>query len=118
MKITDGVTIINFSPEAGYIKPDDFDVIRHSAISGKEYSYKFSKKRRWEIPLENIATADATTFNDWRDDLAQLTFYDDMINAPSVSYTVRIHNDEKPLSSFGVPNWEDKFRGTLILREL
>lgn len=118
MRLTDGITTIDFSPEAGYVKPDAFDTVRHSAISGKEYSYKFSKKRYWEVPLADIPIADATTINDWRDNLAQLTFYDDMINVPSISYTVRLHNDEKPLSTFGIPHWEDKFNGTLILREI
>ena len=118
MRLTDGTTTIDFSPMEGYVKPDDFSVNRHSSVSGKEYSYKYFKKRRWEIPLDYMLSADVETISGWWSGLAQLTLYDDYINSPATFYSVRIYNTNDPLSSFHFGTWKDKYTGTLILREL
>ncbi len=118
MRITDGTTTIDFSPQDGYIKPNRFDAPQHEAISGKAYVYTFFKKGRWELPLDFISSNDAGTINGWHENKAQLTFYDDLINKPSTSYTVRIWNNESPLDNFRLASWEDKFNGVLILRAI
>lgn len=118
MRISDGTDTIDFSPSAGYIKPDDMAVTRLSSINGTEYSYKRYRKRKWEIPLSFISTANASTINGWWNDLDELTFYPDMVFDASTAYIVRIRNDDRPLGSFPISRWEDALTGAMILREI
>lgn len=118
MRITDGSNTIDFSPVEGYTRPQEGDIVRHSAVSGKEYSYKFYTKRRWEVPVDFFSTADVTIISGWWSGLTQLTFYPDYSVNPATFYTVRLHNASDPLNTFHMASWEDKFLGVMIIREI
>lgn len=118
LRLTDGADTIDFSPVQGYIEPGEFDVYRHSAVSGKEYSYKFYKKGRYEIPVDFMTVADVALISGWWENLVQLSYYPDYINNPATIKTVRIHNESDPLTSFHAGSWKDKLYGTIILREI
>lgn len=118
MKLKKDSTEITFDPSEGYKKPNDSEINRYSSINGTEYSYKRYVKKLWEIPLEFIPSADAVQINTWWEDIEQLQFYPDLINAPSTYYNIRIWNNSVPLDSFRRPRWEDYFDGDLILRQI
>ena len=118
MKLVEGATEIGFDPSVGYSEPEELDVSRLESISGKEYSYKIYSKKKWIVPLEFISTADTTQINTWWRDLTTVTFYPDLVDNPATTYSIRIRNATKPLASFGVPYWQDGFRGRLEIREI
>jgi len=117
-QLTDGISPISFSPDQGYNKPDDVSLLINNANDGSLYVYKKYSKRRWEIPLKMLEKASADQINSWRESLTLLSFYPDMINAPTASFVVRIINDTRPLSSMTEWTWEQLYDGNLILREV
>jgi len=118
MRLSDGINTFDFSPESGFVKPDDMDIRKHKAVDGSSYVYKFSVKRKWEVPLADVRTASATLINGWWSGCTELTFYPDLTNSPAESFIVRLFNDERPLGSFNVPRWEDFLSGALIIQEI
>ena len=117
MRLTDGVDTINFNPGFGLIEPHAFSEDTSRSLSGKEYRYRWFKKRRWEIPLKNVAKVVADQLNTWRDANEELSFYPDMTNDPTTFYSVTIQNTENPLAAMETPNWATKYAGVLILAE-
>ncbi len=118
MRLTDGSTTINFNSEVGFKTPNRFDIKRHVALSGKEYSYRYHGKGSWEVPLDLVSEADAIVINGWHSNISELTYTPDLINYPSTTHQVRIHNGERPLPNARPPLWADNFQGTLALVEI
>jgi len=117
MRLTDASTTIDFDPAAGYIQPRILRATHHRAATGKSYSYKWWEKERWEVPTDRLSKTDADQLNSWWDSLTELTFYPDMINSPTTSYTVLLKNTTAPMRMQG-PVFADKYSGTLILEEI
>lgn len=117
MKLVKDATTIEFDPARGYIAPAILDVSHHRAASGKNYSYKWWKKLRWEVPLDRFSKADAEQINSWWEALATLTFYPDLINLPATSYSALLKNATAPLAEMQSPTFAIHYTGTLILEE-
>lgn len=117
MKLTDGPNLVEFDPGFGYIEPQAYSEDISRSLSGKEYRYRWYKKRRWEIPLRFILKADADQLKTWRDNNEELDFYPDLINDDTLFYKVTIQNTETPLAKMAEPEWAIKYEGLLILEE-
>lgn len=111
-------TNIDFSPQRGYDKPFIKEIKRKRAKDGTLYSYKFFVKGRWELPIRFMSSTNAGYLNTWWDNDYTVTFYPDMINSPATSYSCKITNSDRPLSSFPIGYWEENFEGSLILEEI
>jgi len=117
IRITYSGTNVDISPGFGYAKPDIMDVTHARSKNGTLYSYKHYNKLRWEIPATWIDSTDAANILSWWQNVYDLTFVPDMVNAPGTSHTVRIVNSNRPLLSFSGPNWETYYAGTIILEQ-
>lgn len=117
MKLVKNATTLEFDPAIGYTAPGILDVSHWRSTSGKNHSYKWWKKGRWEVPLDRFSKADAEQINAWWEALASLTFYPDLINSPATSYTVLLKNDMAPVSIMQRPTFGIHYAGTLILEE-
>ena len=118
MKLVKNTIAIEFDPAEGYVAPQILEVSHHRASSGKSYSYKWWKKGRWEVPMERISKSDAEQINSWWEDLSELSFYPDLINEPTVSYSVILKNDVAPLSEMQNPQFAIFYAGNLVLEEV
>jgi len=117
MKLVKDATTIEFDPAQGNIAPVILDVSHHRAASGKNLSYKWWKKLRWEVPLDRFSKADADQINTWWEALATLTFYPDLINSPATTYSVLLKNDVAPVSEMQPATFATHYTGILILEE-
>lgn len=117
MKLTDGGHTVEFDPSFGYTEPQAYSEDVQRSLSGKEYRYKWYKKRRWEIPLRFIVKVDTDRLKIWRSNSDELDFYPDFATDPDTSYKVTIQNTEDPLAKMMEPKWSEKYEGTLILEE-
>lgn len=117
MKIVYGATTINLSPLEGYIAPGRSKIIRRESLSGTLYTFKRGHKERYEIPVNNISKADADYINSWWENNYSVVFSPDIPNAPSYAVTVKIVNEDAPLSMMA-PHWASKYQGTIILQEI
>ena len=111
-------TTVSFSPAQEYIKPDDMNILHTRSADGTLYSYKIYLKKRWEVPLTQFSKSNADQINSWWEDMQDLYFYPDLVNTPSVYYTARITNTEKPLSAFTEYQWEYLYEGNITLQEV
>lgn len=118
MRLTYSGTNVNFAPAMGYSKPDVLDVVHRRTGNGTLRSKKFYYKYRWEVPVVWFDSTDTGNINSWWQNVYDLTFIPDLINAPGTSYTVRIVNDTRPLLQFSGPNWETYYQGTIILEQV
>ena len=118
MKIVYSVTTVNFSPREGYIAPARLKITRHESMSGVLYSYKRGHKERYEIPLNNISKVDADYLNTWWENNYSVVLSPDIPNSPSYAVTVKIVNDDKPLSMMYPSGWATSYEGVLILQEV
>ena len=117
MKLVKNATTIEFDPAVGYIAPRILDVSHHRAASGKNFSYKWWKKRRWEVPLDRFSKAEADQINTWWEALTTLTFYPDLINSPATSYTALLKNTTAPVAEMQPATFATHYTGILILEE-
>lgn len=109
--------LLEFDPAIGNIAPRILDVSHHRAASGKNLSYKWWKKQRWEVPLDRFSKADADQINTWWEALTTLTFYPDLINSPATSYTVLLKNTTAPVAEMQPATFATHYTGILILEE-
>ncbi len=117
MKLVVNATTIEFDPARGYIAPRILDVSHHRAASGKNLSYKWWKKRRWEVPLDRFSKEDADQINTWWEALTTLTFYPDLINSSTTSHTVLLKNTTAPVAEMQPATFATHYTGILILEE-
>ncbi|RKY33173.1 MAG: hypothetical protein DRP74_00540 [Candidatus Omnitrophota bacterium] len=118
MKLTDGVTSIEFSPAKGFEVPEDRPRTAHKTLDGELYIYEWGNKRKYVVPVTKISRDDRDIFVGWWQNLTKLTFYPDLKYDPTDSISVRIINEERPLQAMFDPGWETYFEGELILREV
>lgn len=117
-RLTYSGTNVDFAPGFGYSKPGILDVVHKRSKSGALKSYKHFYKGRWECPVSWFDSTDTTNINTWWQNVYDLTFVPDLINAPGTSYTVRIMNSNTPLLQFSGPYWETYYEGTIILEQV
>ena len=118
MKLVDpAANTVEFGPEEGYSQQKETREEFHRTLNGNNFNYKFFQKGRWEVPVADLLKADADQINQWFDNGQELTFYDDTVNHPTRQYQVKLVNSERPLPAFRMPNWDNRFNGTLILAE-
>jgi len=116
MRLSDGVTDVDFDPIEGYEVPESRRRTTHKTLDGSLYVYEWGNKRRDEVPVIAIEKTDADQFNEWWQDMTELKYYYDYENNPSSYVTVVIINETQPLQMMTM-EWQDKYYGTLILRE-
>lgn len=117
MRLKDAVNnIADFSPLRGYEAPGDNRESRHTTLDNTLYIYIWGSRKRWEIPISEIAKADSNRIEDWWEDKTLLEFYGDHLNYPALFYNVKIINDDAPLRTM-YPTW-DLYEGNLILRQV
>lgn len=116
MRLSDGVTDVDFDPIEGYEVPESRKRAVHKTLDSSLYIYEWGNKRRDEVPIMAIEKADADQFNEWWQDMTELEYYYDYENNPSSYVTVVIINETQPLQMM-LGEWQDKYYGTLILRE-
>ena len=117
MKLTDGINTVEFSPRKGYEIPEERRRSIHRTLDGTLYIYEWGQKGKYEIPLVGISKTDKEQIETWWQNITKLTFYPDLVDSPGTSLSVRIINEERPLQMMA-PLWNEKFEGTLILREV
>jgi len=117
MKLVDTIpTTIEFSPIPEYTAPEDQKRLLKYTIDGTLHIIKPYKKHLYNIPLNNISSADASQIVTWWESLTVLSFYPDLTNTPDTYYAVNITNTEAPLSlMFPFP---DIYEGALQIREV
>lgn len=115
MKLVYTPTTIEFSPIPEYTAPDDQKRLLKYAIDGALHIIKPYKKHLYNIPLNNVSSADAAQIITWWESLTVLSFYPDLTNDPTTYYSVNITNTEAPLSLM-FP-FSDIYEGTLQIRE-
>jgi len=116
MRLSDTVDNVDFDPMEGYVDPMEREVTNNKTLDGSLYTYKWSQKGRWEIPV-NMESDDRDIIYPWWEDITELYFYPDYENYPATKYIVRIINDDNPLPRV-FPSWNGQYEGTLILREV
>ena len=118
MKFVQGATTVTFSPIEGYRYPEHADRQQHIARDGTAYFYEQSLKKKWEIPLNDVSSADYTQIVTWWQNMTKLSFYPDLENDSGTSYYVRITNLKKPLQPQENTVWGTKYAGTLEVRQV
>lgn len=114
MNLTDNIDTIIIYPRGGYDAMEDR--IRAEVISkGGAYTVKeFGNKGQWSIPLNAITSHDAIHINTWWESITKLTLY----FASSHVHNVILINEQEPLQMMFGTGWDNKYEGTLLLREL
>ena len=118
--LTIGSVNFDFSPriDSGYAIPEVRDRrIYEDCPNGNLIINEISEHGRWEIPLNNIASADFYKVETWWRNMLKLTFTPDL-TAPGTVYYVRIVNEDCPLDMMGGTGWATKYEGMLILEKV
>ena len=116
MRLTDAINTVDFSPLFEPFRPDFYDRVVQTALSGKLYVYDWSTKSRYEVSISDISSANASIINNWAQNATSLTFYPNYTQYPSQTITVKIINDTRPLQMMQ-PGWNVKYEGTLMIQE-
>jgi len=117
MRLTYGGNSVDFSPREGFIIPTAYNRARHIAMDGTIYTYDWSTKLRWEVPVNNVAYADSVFVDAWWKAGYTLTFTPDLVNSPGVTKSVILMNEQAPLNMMFGTGWITKYEGTLIIQE-
>jgi len=120
MKLADNGNSVTFSPLGGYHDPEDRGRSVHITPSRVVYMYEWGSKEKHEIPLNNMAKADADQIVAWWQAMTTLTFTPDL-DAPGTTKSVKIINETKPLQMWfesGATGWKNLYKGVLTLHEV
>lgn len=117
--VTIGNVEFIFSPRVnqGYAIPEHRERRQYVSPNGDLIINEIFAKKRWEIPINNVAKVDYDKVYTWWDNMLKLKFTPDITDLGTY-YWVRIINTEFPLGMMGGTGWKNKYEGTLILREV
>lgn len=85
----------------------------HRTVGGKEKTYRWHERFRFQVPLQFVNSADANRINGWWDTADTVAF---TLNSSIQAHTVicKIANTEWPLASRNRP-YRDQYTGVLFL---
>jgi len=113
IKLSDGYTDITFEGVKYYRQPDILKVSKHRSMDGTLHVRKWYKRGRWEIGLTLIPKATADVINGWWENTTSLTFYPDLVNTPTESFTVKLVNSARPLNAMTGKQFGEYYDGEL-----
>ena len=115
--LTIGSVDFDFSPRthSGYTIPEARERNIYEGPNGNLIINEISEHGRWEIPLNNVSSADFYKVELWWRNMLKLTYTPDL-SAPLTVYYVRIVNEECPLEM--MREWATKYEGVLVLEEV
>lgn len=97
------------------------DTLYKRTRSGRLYTYSINSEfHKFSIPLINLNSATASTFNEWWENQSVLNFTENSsTDALNTAFSCKVVNTTKPLDSFLDANFgAGLFRGTLLLETI
>ncbi len=116
-RITDTVNTIDFNATQIEV-PNALFERSGKSITGVDYVYQTGSKRKWELKVKKVLSANAAYINAWRAGNTPVRFYPDLVNDPTTYYSVTIQNKEYPLKDMEVPIYNRYFYGEITLQEV
>ena len=114
MSLTYTATTVAILPRSGYEEPEDRTRAEVIILNGAYSVKEFGNKKQWSVPLNNVSSANTAIINGWWENITKLTFTIDGDHW----HNILIINEEKPLQMMGGTGWNNKYQGTLLLREI
>lgn len=102
---------VDVNPEYDFAQEDEKVERRHRVRSGKEYVYKFGDYSNFKFTVRYVNSEFRSIVNSWWNTNTELLF---MEEGGADVYSVRIFNDNMPVSKFEEP-YTDLFKGKIEL---